>query len=340
MAYEINYDDKRFTDVNAEKEAALTETEQTYDNMIKESEDFYKTQAGAVKEFGDKQLQLQQQQTDFAIEKIEQQKEQAHKDYLKEQSAAYVDYQEQIDPHGVNAEQMASMGMQKTGYSESSRVAMYNQYQNRVAMAREANRLAEINYDNMMKEAQLQNSSALAEIAFNTYQQQLELSMQGRNYKNELLLDKANKKMEIDNVYHSRWQEVLAQMNNENALAEQIRQYNESMAEERRQHNASIALQQAQLAEEKRQFNAKNSGSYIGGSVSLDDESNNSFTTYEEAAEYMKDAGVTSGDGGLMTRSEWVRRKKSGSTATEVQYSSYEEYLNNFVAYRMENPQE
>ncbi len=254
MAYEINYDDKRFTDVNAEKEAALTETEQTYDNMIKESEDFYKTQAGAVKEFGDQQAQLQQQQTDFAIEKIEQQKEQAHKDYLKEQSAAYVDYQEQIDPHGVNAEQMASMGMQRTGYSESSRVAMYNQYQNRIAVAREANRLAEINYDNMMKEAQLQNSSALAEIAFNTYQQQLELSMQGMNYKNELLLDKANKKMEIDNVYHSRWQEVLAQMNHENALAEQIRQYNESMAEERRQHNASIALQQAQLAEEKRQF--------------------------------------------------------------------------------------
>ena len=246
MAYEINYEDQRFKDVEAEKQAALTENQETYDNMIKETEDFYKTQAGAVKEFGNQQSQLQQQQTDFAIEKIEQQKEQAHKDYLKEQSAAYVDYQKQIDPHGVNAEQMASMGMQNTGYSESSKVAMYTAYQNRVATAREANRIAELNYDNMMKEAQLQNSSALAEIAFNTYQQEVELLMQGMNYKNQLLLDKANKKMEIDNIYENRWQNVLAQMNHENSLAEQIRQYNESMAEERRQ------------------FNAKQSASYFG----------------------------------------------------------------------------
>ena len=269
MAYEINYEDQRFKDVEAEKQAALTENQETYDNMIKETEDFYKTQAGAVKEFGNQQSQLQQQQTDFAIEKIEQQKEQAHKDYLKEQSAAYVDYQKQIDPHGVNAEQMASMGMQNTGYSESSKVAMYTAYQNRVATAREANRIAELNYDNMMKEAQLQNSSALAEIAFNTYQQEVELLMQGMNYKNQLLLDKANKKMEIDNIYENRWQNVLAQMNHENSLAEQIRQYNESMAEERRQFNANQAMRQAELAEEKRQLDAKQSASYFGD---LDDE--------------------------------------------------------------------
>lgn len=336
MAYEINYEDQRFKDVEAEKQAALTENQETYDNMIKETEDFYKTQAGAVKEFGNQQSQLQQQQTEFAIEKIEQQREQAQKDYQKEQSAAYVDYQKQIDPHGVNAEQMASMGMQNTGYSESSKVAMYTSYQNRVATAREANRIAELNYDNMMKEAQLQNSSALAEIAFNTYQQEVELLMQGMNYKNQLLLDKANKKMEIDNIYENRWQNVLAQMNHENSLAEQIRQYNESIAEDRRQFNANQAMRQAELAEEKRQFDAKQSASYFDD---LDETISVSFSTYEEAAKYMREAGVATGDGGLMTRNEWVRRKHSGSTATEVKYSSYEEYLNDFVAWRMENPQ-
>lgn len=259
MAYEINYEDQRFKDVEAEKQAALTENQETYDSMIKESEEFYKTQGDALKEFGDQQAQLQQQQTDFTIEKIEQQREQAQKDYQKEQSAAYVDYQKQIDPHGVNAEQMASMGMQRTGYSESSKVAMYTTYQNRVATAREANRIAELNYDNMIKDAQLQNSSALAELAFDTYQQQVELAMQGMNYKNTLLLDKANKKLEIDNIYDNRWQNVLAQMNHENSLAEQIRQYNESMAEEKRQFNASHALQQAELAEKKRQFDIEQS---------------------------------------------------------------------------------
>lgn len=311
MAYEINYEDQRFKDIEAERQAALTESQETYDTMIKENEDFYKTQAGALKEFGDQQSQLQQQQTDFAIEKIEQQKEQAHKDYLKEQSAAYVDYQEQIDPHGVNAEQMASMGMQNTGYSESSKVAMYTAYQNRVAAAREANKMAELNYDNMMKDAQLQNSSALAEIAFNTYQQELEMLMQGMNTKNQLLLDKANKKLEIDNIYESRWQNVLAQMNHENALAEQIRQYNESMAEERRQHNASIALQQAQLAEEKRQFDAKQSALYF------DDEGGTEILSESDFTEKAK----------VITRGSRGNTGNGGYKLDGVQYSSYDDYV-------------
>lgn len=237
MAYDINYDDKRFTDVNAEKEAALTESEQTYDNMIKESEDLYKAQIESNKQWADKQSQLQQEQTDFAIEKIEQQKEQTQKDYIKEQSGAYADYQKQVNPYGVNAEQIASMGMQNTGYSESSKVAMYNTYQNRVAAARESKKLADLNYDNMIKDAHLQNSSVLAQIALNAYEKEVELSLQGMQYKNSLLLDKANKKMEIDNMYHNRWQEVLAQINHENALAEQIRQYNESKAFQREQFN-------------------------------------------------------------------------------------------------------
>ena len=52
-------------------------------------------------------------------------------------------------------------------------------------------------------------------------------------------------------MYHERWQDVLAQMNQENALAEQIRQHNESLEEEKRQFDA-------QMAEEQRQFNFTN----------------------------------------------------------------------------------
>ena len=33
-SYTINYDDRRFTDVEAEKKAALSEMNSTYDNMI------------------------------------------------------------------------------------------------------------------------------------------------------------------------------------------------------------------------------------------------------------------------------------------------------------------
>lgn len=233
MAYEINYDDKRFKQVEADKKTALSENEKLYSGMVNDSDKYYQAQIDASKQWADTQTQLQQEQTDFAIEKIEQQKEQAQKDYTREQSGAYVDWQKQSNKYGANAEQAAAQGLQNTGWSESSQVSMWNSYQNRVATARESYNNAILNYNNAIKDAQLQNNSALAEIAYQALQKQLELSLQGFQYKNTLLIEKANTKRDIDNQYYSRYQDVLSQINTENALAEQIRQFNASLAASR-----------------------------------------------------------------------------------------------------------
>ena len=263
--YDINYEDSRFQQVETDKQAALNEIDQTYGSMIGQAEKFYDDQIKANQEWADKQVQLQNERTDFEIQKLEQQKEQTRKDYLKEQSGAYVDWQKQSNQYGANAEQMAASGLKNTGYSESSQVAMYNTYQNRVATARVSLEQANTNYDNAMTEARLQNNSILAELAYNTYKQQLELALQGFQYQNQLILEQSNRKTEADNNYYGRYLNVLNQINTENAMAEEVRQYNEKMAEEQRQYNESLALQKAQLAEEKRQFDEqmeqkKNSG--------------------------------------------------------------------------------
>ena len=228
--YDINYDDERFTQVESDKNQALTELENTYAGMIGSADKYYDEQIQASKDWADKQAQIQQDNTDFAIEQIEQQKDQANKDYIKEQSGAYVDWRKQSNQYGTEAEKMASAGLSSTGYSESSQVSMYNTYQNRVATARESYNRAVLNYNNAIKDAQLQNNAALAEIAYNALQQQLELSLQGFQYKNQLILEQANKKTELDNIYYNRYQDVLQQINTENAMAEDIRQYNETMA--------------------------------------------------------------------------------------------------------------
>ena len=233
--YDINYDDQRFTDVEADKKNAISENEKLYSGMIDDSEGYYKAQVDATKEWEKKQTELQQQKTDFAIEQIEQQKDQAKKDYTKEQSGAYVDWQKQSNEYGTNAEQEAAMGMSNTGYSESAQVSMYNAYQQRVMAAKESFNTIILNYNNAIKDARLQGNSLLAEIAYNSLQKQLELNLQGFQYKNQLLLEMADKKTELDQMYHERWQDVLGQINTENALAEEIRQFNESMALEREQ---------------------------------------------------------------------------------------------------------
>lgn len=254
--YDIDPNDKRFADVNNQKDAALKELDATYAGMIGQTNQYYDDQIAALDKWEDKQTEIQNAQTDFTIQQIEQQKDKAHKDYLKEQSASYVDWQKQSNQYGAKAEQLASSGLTNTGFSESSQVSMYNTYQNRVATARESYNNAVLNYNNAIKEAQLANSAALAEIAFTTLQKQLELSLAGFQHKNQLILEQANKKLEVDNMYWNRYQDVLQQINTENAMKEDIRQYNESMKwqTEQAQLDRTFKSQEAEL---DRQFEAK-----------------------------------------------------------------------------------
>lgn len=267
--YKVDYSDNRFTDVEAAKKDAMGAVDETYGSMISESDKHFNTQIDAAKEWEQKQSQLQQEQSDFAIEQIEQQKEQAKKDYLKEQSGAYTDYKKQSNEFGAAAEQRAAQGMANTGFSESSQVSMYNTYQNRVAAARTSYSNAVMNYNNAIKDARLQNNSALAQIAYQSLQKQLELSLQGFQYKNTLVLDRANKKLEVENLYYNRYQDVLAQINEENALSEQIRQYNESMNLEKLQFLEGIREFNKNY---KAQYGSKSGGTVVSGPGEPDDD--------------------------------------------------------------------
>lgn len=216
MASTIN--DDRLTAVNDERKNTLEETQELYDTMAEESDQYYQAQIDASKEWEASQKANQQARTDFAIEQINQQKKQAETDYMREQSGAYADWQKESNRYGANAEELAASGMINTGYGESSQVRMYNTYQNRVATARQTFELAKQNYENAITEARLQNSSVLAEIAYNAYQQQLELSLQGFQYKNDLLLEGANKQLEINKMYDNKYLSVLEQINTEREL--------------------------------------------------------------------------------------------------------------------------
>lgn len=259
--YDINYDDERFKTVEAEKQTALNNINDTYNNMINQSDKFYQDQIDAANNYANQQKELQQANTDFAIEKINQQKDQAKKDYIKEQTGAYVDWQKQSNQYGANAEQMASQGLNNTGYNASLQRDYYNTYQNRVGTARESYNRAVLNYDNSIKEAMLANNSQLAEIAYNALKTQLELSLQGFQYKNTLLEKQIVDQRDIDKDYYSRWQNVLSQMNTENQLKENIRQYETNLAYQKERDR--IADEQWQ-----KEYNLSLASRYSGGGSS------------------------------------------------------------------------
>jgi hypothetical protein len=57
--YDINYNDERFTKVESDKQAALTEHEQMYDGMISSSDKYYQDQINANTDWEKKQTELQ-----------------------------------------------------------------------------------------------------------------------------------------------------------------------------------------------------------------------------------------------------------------------------------------
>lgn len=251
--YKANMEDERFQQSDEKFDQRETDLEQTYAGMIGDAENIYQPQIDALEEWGNKQAQLQQERTDLTVEQIEQQKAQANKDYQKEQSGAYVDWRKQSNQYGTEAEKMASSGLMGTGYSESSQVSMYNTYQNRAAQARESYDRVIMNYNNSINEAKLQNNSALAEIAFNTLSKQLELITEGTMYKNSLILDLADKKLQVQQMRDNEYYKILDQINTENAMAQSDRQFYESQEFEAEQNRLQREFQ-ASENELNRQF--------------------------------------------------------------------------------------
>ena len=251
----INYNDSRFTELEKEEQAAKNQSNSTYDSLINQSGKYYDNLIDQSKQWADKQADIQNQQTEFAIQKIEQQKDQAAKDYTKEQKGAYQDYMKQSNAYGSNMQTAGQKGLGGSGWSETIQSGFYNTYQNRYAQARESYNESVMNYNNNIKEAQLQNSSALATIYADAQKEQLELALQSFTVIKDLKLEKQNKYLTIDEMYNDRWRQVESQINTENALAEQIRQYNASLAEQKRQADMDQAYRNASLALEREKFN-------------------------------------------------------------------------------------
>ena len=319
----INYNDSRFTELEKDKNAAIKQSNSTYDSLISQSGKYYDNLIQQSKDAANKQTALQNQQTEFAIDKIEQQKDKAAKDYTKEQKGAYQDYMKQSNAYGSNMQAAGQQGLGGSGWSETIQAGFYNTYQNRYAQARENYNTIIMNYDNNIKEAQLQNSSALLEIYNKAQQEQLELALQNFTVIKDLSLAKQNQYLAIDSEYNDRWRQVETQINTENALAEEIRQYNASLAEQKRQadldqayRNSQIALQREQLAEEKRQFNVLHSG---GGSASLSSGSSGSSSSSKSSSSSSSSKGSSSSSSSLKGSSS---SNNSSSSSGNVKLSN------------------
>lgn len=318
--YDINYDDERFAEVNDQKEVALKESNEIYDSMISQTDKLYQDQIAASKEYAETQKQNQQAATDFAIEEINQQKAQAEKGYTKEQAGSYADYQKQIDPYGVQAEQVAASGLSNSGYAESLKTQAYVAYQNRVASSRESYQRAVLNYNNAITQARLQNNAVLAEIAYQALQQQLELSLAGFQYKNTLILDKLSTQHTLDDKYYSRYQDVLRQLEAENNSVTIT------------DTGGITPIASTTLPDNQKELYDKQSWKTKVDTMSKLWSNQRDVVSFLQQNGFEVPFGMTP-----MTREDWNNGKNNGNSSAEYKYSSYTEYLKGYALWYIEN---
>ena len=264
----VNYNDDRFLQLEEEKKNQLEQTNQQFDDLMNEREDLTNQQNDLINKWEQTQSSNLDQQLQFQKDLIEQQKQEAQKAYEQEAKSAYTDYRKETDAYGVSREQQVGAGMGNTGYSESSKVSMYNTYQNRLATSKQTMDKAYIEFDNAIREAQLTNDVTKAENALTALQQKLQIALEGFNYKSEQTQNKLNWQYQIGNDYYNKYQDVQNQINYENEQAEARRQWEEQMAYQKEQDRIAQQQWEKEYALAKQQANRSYSSGGSGNSSS------------------------------------------------------------------------
>lgn len=169
---------------------------------------------GAIQGYNANYNQILNEQDAYLVSRLEQQKQKAEQSYTQEKSAAYADYQKQVDPYGVQAEQLASSGLSNSGYAESLKTQAYVAYQNRQAVAHQSYQDALVSFNNAFNEAKMQNDATRANLAFQTYQMQLETIISMLASENAEIFKQASQIMQNAQGGSSKWIEEASKIEN------------------------------------------------------------------------------------------------------------------------------
>ena len=252
----ISNTQSQLDNLSNEKQDLLNDYNDNYNNQLSEYENLMNQQQTNIDTWAEEQKKQQEAQKDYEIGLVEQNKKEAAEQTEAEIKDSYVDYMKQNNQYGGVLENLASAGLATQGYAESSKIAMYNTYQNRVGTAKSALLKANTQYDNQIQQALLNNDAKLAEIAYQQMQQSYQLALQGFEYRENLYNNKLAYEQNISDTYFAREQELRDDINYYNSRLEDI-------------NNKQIAQQQweREFAEAKRQNEIENQqfwASYYG----------------------------------------------------------------------------
>ena len=317
--YDVNYDDKRFQDVENEKQSELKKYNDTYDNLINERNNFTKEQQDMIDRWENTQKDIANKDVEYQKDLIEQERKKSEQAYQNEAKASYIDYQKEVDKYGVSRENVVNNGLSNSGYAESSKVDMYNTYQNRLGTARKSMQDAGIEFDNAIRQAQLSNDETLAQNALKALQEKLNIALEGFNYKTEQENNRLNWNYNVNNNYYNRYKDVESQINYENETAEKIRQYNENMAYQKERQRLEQERWEQEMAYQKQQDAIANAQKWssINNNYSYNSDLSNGGSNYGLNSGNTDEYGNTAD---TQSKSDYYFQDKAGQNEKHPQY--------------------
>lgn len=179
-------------------------TYEDIDNLMNKQNEMIDAQRGLQDTIVDKGLQKAQNEVDY-------QKKQIDEDVTKQGKALYADYKKQANPYGATAEQLATQGLNKSGYAESTQANLYNSYQkNLTSLLTNATKLkAEADFN--MNQAYIDADIQKAQNSLALYQQQAQLLLQEYDLRYQKYRD---------DVADSQWERQFAFQQQQAALSQ------------------------------------------------------------------------------------------------------------------------
>lgn len=168
------------------------------------------------------QIDLNNQQTQLTIDELQRNRDKVDQDVTKTTRGLYTDYQKQANQYGVEAERQAQMGLANSGYSETSKVNLYNNYQKNVTETLNNARNLKADFDFQMAQARKQGNITQAQSALELLKQQMQLLTQEYEYRNNRrqYLEQFNYTKQRDAIADNQWQTQFDYAKSRDAVAD------------------------------------------------------------------------------------------------------------------------
>ena len=185
----------------------------------------------------------------------------------------YTEYQKQVNPYGVQAEQIAQQGLGKSGYAETTKTALYNQYQKNVTDTLNNSRELKTDVDFKISQARQSGSIQIAQAALDMYTKRMQLLTQEyemRENRKQFLYQQ-----DRDTISDQQWQKQFDEQIRQNEIENQWKQKQFDYQQQRDSVADSQWQAQYNLSKKKASSGSSSKKSSKGGnSVNVSDGSN------------------------------------------------------------------